>query len=103
MLWSSIRRDLHLDRKLSGNGDPIEAGWNECRGFFSVGQAPFGIAFDGTNIWVAGFTNGQGSATKLLASDGALLGSFTVGRQAPYGMHLDRTPLPFTTALCLSP
>ena len=41
--------------------------------------APSGVAFDGANIWVA--NNGSDNVTKLRASDGATLGTFTVGMQ----------------------
>ena len=39
-----------------------------------MGQTPVGIAFDGANIWVANF--GDGTVTKLRASDGTTLGTF---------------------------
>jgi DNA-binding beta-propeller fold protein YncE len=35
------------------------------------------MAFDGANVWVA--NSGSNSVTKLLASTGAVLGTFTVG------------------------
>lgn len=44
---------------------------------FPVGSNPTGVAFDGTNIWVANY--GSNNVTKLRASDGANLGTFTVG------------------------
>jgi YVTN family beta-propeller protein len=46
-----------------------------------------GVAFDGTNIWVA---NGSGSVTKLLASTGAVVGTYTVGT-GPNGVAFDGT------------
>ena len=53
---------------------------------FPVGRAPSGIAFDGTNIWVA---NGHDdTVTKLRPSDGANLGTFTVGSE-PEGLAFD--------------
>src|SRR5205823_2419476 len=55
---------------------------------FTVGGGPEGVAFDGTNIWVANeFDN---TVTKLQASDGAFLGTFTVG-SFPYGVAFDGT------------
>ena len=42
-----------------------------------MGANPYGVAFDGTSIWVS--NSGGGSVTKLLASTGAVLGTFTVG------------------------
>jgi hypothetical protein len=48
---------------------------------FTVGNTqnsnPYGIAFDGANIWTA--NHGDGTVSKLRASDGAPLGTFTVG------------------------
>src|ERR1700682_4819646 len=49
---------------------------------FKVGQNPYGIAFDGANMWVT--NNGDSTVTKLRASDGANLGTFNVGG-APMG------------------
>src|SRR5579863_596341 len=46
---------------------------------FTVGKTknsnPYGIAFDGANIWTA---NKEGTVSKLRASDGATLGTFDV-------------------------
>lgn len=66
-------------------------------GVFNVGQAPWGLAFDGANIWVADHTNGQGSATKLRASDGAVLATTIVGGVSPYGVVYDGTSVFVTT------
>jgi len=44
---------------------------------YSVGTGPLGVAFDGSNIWVA--NSGDNSVTKLLASTGAVVGTFSVG------------------------
>ena len=41
---------------------------------FPVGSQPYGICFDGANIWTANF--GDGTVTKLRASDGQVLGTF---------------------------
>jgi DNA-binding beta-propeller fold protein YncE len=44
---------------------------------FPVGTAPIDVTSDGTNIWV---TNaGDDTVTKLRASDGTLLGTFSAG------------------------
>ena len=44
---------------------------------YSVGNSPQGVAFDGANIWV---TNaGTNNVTKLLASSGAVVGTYPVG------------------------
>jgi uncharacterized protein (TIGR03437 family) len=49
---------------------------------------PKGVVFDGTNIWVANFfTN---NVTKLLASTGAILGTYSVGaNNYPVGLAFD--------------
>ena len=57
-------------------------------GTFAVGEAPEGIAFDGTNIWVANYFGK--SATKLLASDGTVSWTFEVVN-LPYGIAYDGT------------
>ena len=53
---------------------------------FQVEGRPFGVAFDGANLWV---TNaGANFVTKLRASDGANLGNFDVG-SASLGVVFD--------------
>ena len=42
----------------------------------AVGTEPYGIAFDGANIWVTNYSSNN--VSKLRASDGAVLGSFAV-------------------------
>jgi hypothetical protein len=42
---------------------------------FVAGANPFGVAFDGANIWVT--NNGSNTVTKLRASDGACVGTCT--------------------------
>jgi DNA-binding beta-propeller fold protein YncE len=51
-----------------------------------VGTSPDGVVFDGANIWVANFNDV--TVTKLRASDGKVLGTFTVGN-APFDMEFD--------------
>src|SRR5580658_2537719 len=53
---------------------------------FKVGSQPYGVAFDGANIWTANF--GDNTVTKLRANDGEVLGTFKVGA-APYGVTFD--------------
>jgi hypothetical protein len=70
--------------------NPLQVGllkWAPYSGVsFQVGGLPFGVAFDGANIWV---TNaGTNFVTKLRASDGANLGNFSVGN-APFGVAFD--------------
>jgi DNA-binding beta-propeller fold protein YncE len=47
------------------------------QGTFNVGDFPYGVAFDGANIWVA--NSGSDTVTKLRASDGEVQGTFNVG------------------------
>jgi len=44
---------------------------------YPVGSLPVGIAFDGTNLWVA--NEGADTVTKLRSSDGSLVGTYPVG------------------------
>jgi hypothetical protein len=55
--------------------------WNSLT--YSVGSGPSGVAFDGTNIWVANFNSN--SVTKMLAGTGEILGTFSVG-SGPVGV-----------------
>jgi FG-GAP-like repeat len=50
---------------------------------FKVGKQPHGVAFDGENIWSA--NNGDGTVSKIRASDGENLGTFHVGYQPSAG------------------
>ena len=59
---------------------------NESGATFSVGSSPFGVAFDGANIWVTNANNNN--VTKLRASDGEVLGTFSVGF-GPIGVAFD--------------
>src|SRR5215813_7934000 len=52
---------------------------------FSV-ATPSAIAFDGANMWIANLNDN--TVTKLRASDGALMGTFSVGRR-PDGLAYD--------------
>ena len=60
------------------NINKIRASDGAILGTFAVGSFPFGIAFDGANIWVVNNDN-PGTVIKLRASDGANLGMFPVG------------------------
>jgi len=53
---------------------------------FAGFNKPFGICFDGANIWVANY--GSNNVTKLRASDGTILGTYNVGTQ-PLGICFD--------------
>jgi len=52
---------------------------------FTVGATPEGVAFDGANMWVANF--GSSTVTKIRASDGFIVGTFSVG--SPTGVAFD--------------
>jgi uncharacterized protein (TIGR03437 family) len=53
---------------------------------YSVGTQPFGVAFDGTNIWVTNYYDS--TVTKLLASTGKTVGTYPVGIN-PSGITFD--------------
>jgi hypothetical protein len=55
---------------------------------YGVGLAPEGVAFDGSNIWVA--NHDGNSVTKLLASTGAVVGTYGVG-SGPVSVAFDGT------------
>src|SRR3954470_21225580 len=52
---------------------------------FPAGSGPWGLAFDGANIWAADFDGD--TVTKLRASDGALLGTFPAGTAPTYSAY----------------
>ncbi len=54
---------------------------------FKVGSQPYGLCFDGANIWSANY--GDGTVSKIRASDGANLGTFQTSLGAPYGVTFD--------------
>src|SRR5579872_6442307 len=53
---------------------------------FPVGNQPYGLCFDGANIWAA--NNADNTVSKVRASDGALLGTYSVPG-APFGVAFD--------------
>lgn len=55
-----------------------------------VGSQPYGVAFDGVNVWAANFADFPGTVTKIRARDGEVLGTFKVG-QKPLGVTFDGT------------
>ncbi len=59
---------------------------NQAFPHFTVGNKPYAVASDGTNIWVA--NNGSSNVTKLKASDGSLVGTYAVG-SSPIGVAFD--------------
>jgi len=79
---SDIAPGSTLGGVVSSNLNPLQVallhwyGANQTTSF-TVGSSPFGIAFDGANVWIANFSSNN--VTKLRANDGASLGTFTVG------------------------
>ena len=55
---------------------------------YAVGKEPQGLAFDGSNIWVA--NAGSGTVTKLVAATGGIIGTYRVGG-APVSLAFDGT------------
>ena len=74
------------------------AGANPKTGF-AVGQQPYGIAFDGANMWVANF--GSNTVSKLRVKDGATLSTIKVGTQ-PLGVTFDGSNVWVTSQVELS-
>ncbi len=54
---------------------------------FPVGNQPYGLAFDGANIWAANFNDG--TVSEVRTNDGTLLGTFSSGGGEPYGVTYD--------------
>jgi len=54
---------------------------------FAVGNQPYGVAFDGANVWVANFADN--TVSKVRVTDGAVLGTFPAGGFEPYGVTFD--------------
>ena len=65
---------------------PLHGGTSDVSATFPAGPFPFGMAFDGANLWVA--NNHGNSVTKFQARDGAQLGTYPVG-QFPEGVAFD--------------
>jgi len=70
----------------SGNVTEINTTSNAVVGTFPISNEPFGITFDGENIWVGAIS--CACVTKLRASDGTNLGSFPAGLE-PSSMLFD--------------
>jgi DNA-binding beta-propeller fold protein YncE len=65
-----------------------------------VGKAPIGLAFDGADIWVA--NTGDGTVSKLRASDGKTLGTFGGISGNPYGVAFDGANIWVSTGISLA-
>jgi hypothetical protein len=55
-------------------------------GTYTIGTTGYGCCFDGTNIWVANFSDN--TVSKLLASTGAVIGTYATG-SGPTGVCFD--------------
>jgi len=58
-------------------------------GYYTTAASPFGICFDGTYIWVA--NSGADNITKVLASTGAVIGTYNTNISTPRGVCFDGT------------
>ena len=67
---------------LSNNVMKITPSTGAIAGTYAVGDGPGGLAFDGTNIWVA---NRHSNNVTKLSTKGANLGTFAVGKR-PMGL-----------------
>ena len=78
--FRNLRTDqLPVPDQPEPGGDPALVRGEPDGGLPGVGSLPFGVAFDGANIWVTNCRSNN--VTKLRASDGASLGTFPVGVQ----------------------
>jgi DNA-binding beta-propeller fold protein YncE len=79
-------------RKGGNNVTKLRASDGKLLGTFTLasGATPFGVVFDGANIWVANnfFGSPTANVSKLRACDGKLLGTFPVG-VGPVGIAFD--------------
>jgi DNA-binding beta-propeller fold protein YncE len=58
-------------------------------GTYPVGTNPFGVAFDGSSIWVA--NGGTDTVTKLNAATGNLIGTYALPAGEPVNLAFDGT------------
>jgi len=65
-------------------------------GSFPLDGQPFGIAFDGANIWIGVSQTSHGALDKLRASDGKFLGSFDTSAP-PWNVAFDGSNIWVTT------
>ncbi len=63
---------------------------------FSVGSQPYGMCFDGENIWVA--NNADNTVSKVRANDGSTQGTFSVPA-GPMGLAFDGANIWVTSTL----
>ena len=76
-----LRRHEHLGaNENDGTLSKLLASSGTALATITVGSGPFGVAFDGTNIWVANYADS--TVTKVLASSGAVVGTYAAGTGA---------------------
>jgi outer membrane protein assembly factor BamB len=68
--------------------NPLQFAWYS---FSSPDSAPYGLAWDGTNLWLAGYNTQK--IYKLNPSTGAVISSFSSPDSWPYGLAWDGTNL----------
>jgi len=80
---------LHLSAQTNPNQVATLRWYSTITGLsFPVANNPYGIAFDGANMWVASYS--AAVVTKLRANDGAVLSTTTL-TQWPYYLAYDGT------------
>ena len=85
-LVSSLFLGLTALLPLAAKAQPLDPADFQIQSF-PVGNGPRGITFDGANIWVT--NDGDGTVTKLRASDGTNLGTFSSGGGNPEWITFD--------------
>ncbi|MFL6231103.1 MAG: hypothetical protein ACJ741_20185, partial [Pyrinomonadaceae bacterium] len=112
-MWVACRASNSVTKLRAGDGSPL-GGYvvgsepplhPPTGGGLSIADTLMGVAFDGTNIWVA--NKPGGTVTKFRASDGAVLGTVVVGTRSgvlvsnavkPCGVAFDGTNIWVTAA-----
>jgi DNA-binding beta-propeller fold protein YncE len=56
----------------------------------AAGTDPWGVAFDGNNLWFSSYASENTSVYKVSPATGAIIGTYTVGNQ-PEGVTFDGT------------
>ena len=91
----AVKGKIRGEESNAGSVTKLRASDGANLGNFAAGVFPWGIAYDGANIWVAnqgpncpGMGSDPGSVMKYRASDGANLGTFISG-QCPSGLAFD--------------
>ena len=75
-IWVSDLLVASRSSDTAGEIDKIRVSDGRLVGTYSVGPKPFGLAFDGSYVWVA--TRGDDTVSRLRPSDGTIVGSYPV-------------------------